>query len=262
MIYLCAAQHNGAFSTIMKLLVCISQTPDTTAKISFDADGTAFNAAGVQFIMNPYDEWYALVRACELKETLGGTVTVLNVGPASNESTIRKALAIGADDAVRINAEPKSAAFTAKQIADYARDKNFDIIFLGKETIDFNGSEVGAMVAEHLDLPYISYATKLDLNGSVATLDRDIEGGVETLEVDLPFVVSAAKGMAEQRIPNMRGIMTSRTKPLQEVAPTAYDETVNAVRFTLPPAKTGVKWVQPEDMDELVRLLHEESKVI
>jgi electron transfer flavoprotein beta subunit len=246
----------------MKFLVCISQTPDTTAKISFSADGTAFNEAGVQFIMNPYDEWYALVRACELSEAMGGKVTVINVGPASNETTIRKALAIGADEAVRINAEPKSAAFVAKQIAEYARAHHFDVILLGKETIDYNGSEVGAMLAEHLDLPYISYASKLEINGSVAALEREIEGGVEMLEVDMPLVASAAKGMAEQRIPNMRGIMTARTKPLQVVEPVAFEDAVKAVQFTLPPAKAGVKLVDPDNMEELVRLLHEEAKII
>jgi electron transfer flavoprotein beta subunit len=246
----------------MKLLVCISQTPDTTAKISFNADNTEFNNAGVQFIMNPYDEWYALVRACELKETLGGTVTVVNVGPAANETTIRKALAIGADDAVRIDSDPKSAGFVAKQIAEYARNGNFDLIFFGKETIDYNGSEVGAMVAEHLDLPFVSYANKLDMNGNVATLERDIEGGVEVLEVDLPFVLSAAKGMAEQRIPNMRGIMTARTKPLVEVPAVPYEGLEKVSQFTLPPAKAGVKLIDPNEMGELVRLLHEEAKVI
>ncbi len=246
----------------MKFLVCISQTPDTTAKITFNADGTELNAAGVQFIMNPYDEWYALVRACELREALGGTVVAINVGPATNETVIRKALAIGADEAVRIDADPKSAGFVAKQIAEYARSQQFDIIFLGKETIDYNGSEVGAMVAEYLDLPYISYASKLELNGQLATLERDIEGGVEVLEVDLPFVLSAAKGMAEQRIPNMKGIMTARSKPLQVIPAVAYEELVNTVQFTLPPAKAGVKMIAPDQMDELVRLLHEEAKVI
>jgi electron transfer flavoprotein beta subunit len=246
----------------MKLLVCISQTPDTTAKVSFTADGSDFNAAGVQFIMNPYDEWYALVRACELSEATGGKVVALNVGPAANETVIRKALAIGADEAVRIDAEPKSAAFVAKQVAEYARNNAFDIVFFGKETIDYNGSEVGAMVAEYLDLPYISYASKLDVSGNNAILERDIEGGVEVLEVELPIVLSAAKGMAEQRIPNMRGIMTSRTKPLQVIPPVAFEEPVKTLQFTLPPAKSGVKLVDPENMDELVRLLHEEAKVI
>jgi electron transfer flavoprotein beta subunit len=246
----------------MKILVCISQTPDTTAKVAFNADGTEYSSAGVQFIMNPYDEWYALVRACELREALGGAVIALNVGPATNETTIRKALAIGADEAVRIDADPKSTAFTAKQIAEYARAENFDLIFFGKETIDYNGAEVGAMVAEHLDLPYVSFASKLDLNGTVATVERDIEGGVEVLEVDLPLVLSAAKGMSEQRIPNMRGIMMARTKPLHVLPPVATEEPVKAIRFTLPPAKAGVKLIDPEQMDELVRLLHEEAKVI
>jgi electron transfer flavoprotein beta subunit len=246
----------------MKILVCISQTPDTTAKVAFNADGTEYSSAGVQFIMNPYDEWYALVRACELREALGGKVIALNVGPATNETTIRKALAIGADEAVRIDADPKSTAFTAKQIAEYARAENFDLIFFGKETIDYNGAEVGAMVAEHLDLPYVSFASKLDLNGTVATVERDIEGGVEVLEVDLPLVLSAAKGMSEQRIPNMRGIMMARTKPLHVLPPVATEEPVKAIRFTLPPAKAGVKLIDPEQMDELVRLLHEEAKVI
>lgn len=246
----------------MKILVCISQTPDTTAKISFNAEGTEFNSAGVQFIMNPYDEWYALVRACELRESLGGLVVALNVGPASNETTIRKALAIGADEAVRIDADPKSAAFVAKQIAEYAKSEQFDLIFFGKETIDYNGSEVGAMVAEYLDLPYVSNASKLDLNGAAATVERDIEGGVEVLEVQLPLALSAAKGMAEQRIPNMRGIMMARTKPLKVVPPAAMEEPVKTVKFTLPPAKSGVKLVDPENIDELVRLLHEEAKII
>lgn len=250
------------FAIFMKILVCISQTPDTTSKISFSADGRSFNEAGVQFIMNPYDEWYALVRACELRETLGGSVTALNVGPAANETTIRKALAIGADEAVRIDAVPPSSAFVAKQIASYAKDHGFDMILLGKETIDYNGSEVGAMVAEHMDLPYVSYASKLDLNGNTATVEREIEGGVEILEVDLPFVASAAKGMAEQRIPNMRGIMSARTKPLNVVAPVPFEDQVETLKFTLPPAKAGVKLVNPENMDELVRLLHEEAKAI
>ncbi|TNE51945.1 MAG: electron transfer flavoprotein beta subunit/FixA family protein [Bacteroidetes bacterium] len=246
----------------MKFLVCISQTPDTTAKISFNADGTAFNPAGVQFIMNPYDEWYALVRACELKEALGGTVVAINVGPATNETTIRKALAIGADEAVRIDAEPHSSAYVASQIGAYAKAENFDLIFLGKETIDYNGSEVGSMLAEHLDLPFISYASKLELNGNMATVEREIEGGVQVLEVELPAVVSAAKGMAEQRIPNMRGIMMARSKPLKVVQPVESTDHAGVTRFELPPAKAGVKLVDPEQMDELVRLLHEEAKVI
>ncbi|MBP7699246.1 MAG: electron transfer flavoprotein subunit beta/FixA family protein [Saprospiraceae bacterium] len=246
----------------MKILVCISSVPDTTSKVSFDASGKEFNTNGVQFIMNPYDEWYALVRAVELQEALGGTVTAINVGGAANEQIIRKALAIGATDAVRIDAEPKSAYYTAKQIAAYAKDKNFDLIFTGKETIDYNGSEVGAMLSELLDLPYISYANKFDLNGNTATINRDIEGGNEVVEVNIPLVVSAAKGMAEQRIPNMRGIMQARTKALEVIAPFAVSDNVIVEQFDLPPAKTSVKMIDPDNMDELVRLLHTEAKVI
>lgn len=246
----------------MKLLVCVSKTPDTTAKIGFTNDNTEFDSAGVQYIMNPYDEWYALVRALELKEAQGGSVTIINVGPADNDTVIRKGLAIGADDAVRIDADPKSALFVAKQIAEFARSENYDIIFLGKETIDYNGAEVGAMLAEYLDLPFISYANKLDLNGNTATISREIEGGAEELELDLPFVVSAAKGMAEQRIPNMRGIMMAKSKPLKMAPPVAFEDKAVAVSYSLPPQKTSVKLVDPENMEELVRLLHEEAKVI
>lgn len=246
----------------MKILVGISKTPDTTAKISFNNDNKEFNANGVQFIMNPYDEWYALVRALELQETLGGTVTLINVGGVDNEQVIRKGLAIGADDAVRINAEPKSALFTAYQIAEYAKDKGFDLILLGKETIDFNGSEVGAMIAEYLNLPFLSYINSLTLAGNTATIGREIEGGTEIAEVDLPIVASAAKGLAEQRIPNMRGIMMAKSKPLTVVEPKPFSDLTVAMNFELPPAKTSVKMVDPENMDELVRLLHEEAKVI
>jgi electron transfer flavoprotein beta subunit len=247
----------------MKILVCVSKTPDTTAKISFSSDGTKFNDAGISFIMNPYDEWYALVRACELVEKNGGTVTLINVGGADNDQTIRKGLAIGATDAVRIDSEPKSALFIAKQIAEHAKSQNYDLIICGKESIDYNGSEVGAMVAEFLDLPFISYASKLDMaSGSTATVERDIEGGVETIEVSGPFVLSAAKGMAEQRIPNMMGIMKAKSKPFTVVPAVAFPDHAVPVSYKLPKEKTGVKLVSPDDMDELVRLLHEEAKVI
>ena len=168
----------------MKLLVCISKAPETTAKIAFTNDNKDFNKDGVQFIMNPYDEWYSLVRALELKEQHGGAVTAINVGPASNDIIIRKALAIGADDAVRVDsAEDVSAFYVASQIADFARNEHFDLIFLGKETIDYNGSQVGGMVAELLDLPYVSFATHMEHDGSTALITRDVEGGEEISEV-------------------------------------------------------------------------------
>ena len=246
----------------MKILVCISKTPETTAKISFSADNTTFNSAGVQYIMNPYDEWYALVRALELKEQAGGTVTIINVGPAENDQTIRKGLAIGADNAVRINADPKSALYVAKQIAAHAQAESYDVVFLGKETIDYNGSEIGGMVAELLNLPFISFATKLDMDGNTATIERDIEGGTEVAQVDAPFALSCAKGMAEQRIPNMRGIMMAKRKPLTVAEPVEAADLAVSVGYDLPPAKSEVKMIDPENMDELVRLLHEEAKIL
>ncbi len=246
----------------MKLLVCVSKTPDTTAKIAFTDGNTKFDSNGVTFIMNPTDEWYALVRAIELKEAAGGSVTVVNVGLAENDQIIRKALAIGADNAVRIDTEAKEAYQVAAEIAAYAKAENFDIVFTGKETIDFNGFCVGGMLAELLDMPYISLATHLDMADSTATISREIEGGEEKLTVDTPFVLSAQKGIAEQRIPNMRGIMMARKKPLT-VAPAAGIEPLTSVAsFDLPPARTDVKLVDADNVNELVRLLHEEAKVI
>ena len=245
----------------MKILVCISKAPDTTSKIAFKENNTRFEENGVQYIINPYDEWYALVRALELTETSGGHVTLISVGGAEYEAIIRKALAIGANDAVRIDAEPLNALFVAKEIAAYAKDKSFDIIMCGKETIDYNGSQVGAMVSELLDLPFISLATKLDVVGNIASLETDIIGGTQQLEVELPAVISCAKGMAEARIPNMRGIMASRTKPLQVVA--ASNSSASAVKsYSLPAEKKGCKMIAPENADQLIELLHNEAKVI
>lgn len=246
----------------MKILVCISKSPDTTSKIAFTDGNTKFDENGVQYIVNPYDEWYALVRALEIKEVGGGQVTIVTVGNATDEAVIRKALAIGADEAVRIDADPKDAYFTAMQISSYAKSNGFDLILTGKETINYNGSQVGGMIAESLDLPFVSLATKLDVNGSTLTLEREIVGGVQVVEVSTPAVVSCAKGMAEQRIPNMRGIMAARTKPLQVVAPVAVDELTSFVSYTMPNAKSAVKMISPDNMDELVNLLHNEAKVI
>ncbi|NML39128.1 electron transfer flavoprotein subunit beta/FixA family protein [Chitinophaga sp. G-6-1-13] len=246
----------------MKILVCISKTPDTTAKIAFTDNNTKFNEAGVQFIINPYDEWYALVRALELKETIGADVHLITVGGADCDAIIRKALALGGDEAFRINADSADSYYIAAQIAAHAKEKQYDIIFTGKETIDYNGSGIGGMVAELLELPYVSIAAKFDLNGTVATINREIEGGEEICEVSLPVVVSCQKGMAEARIPNMRGIMAARTKPLTVVEPVAADTLTSVVSFELPPAKAGVKLINPDNVAELVKLLHEEAKVI
>jgi electron transfer flavoprotein beta subunit len=246
----------------MKILVCISKAPDTTSKIAFTQNGTTFDEQGVQFIVNPYDEWYALVKALEIKETSGADITIITVGSAADEAIMRKALAIGADDAVRIDATPKDAYFVATEIAHYAKSQAFDLVLTGKETIQFNGSQIGGMVAEALDQPFISIASKLEINGQTLRLDREIAGGVETVEVELPVVVSCAKGMAEQRIPNMRGIMAARTKPLQVVAPQSTEGLTSYISYANPPAKSGVKLIDANNMDELVSLLHNEAKVI
>lgn len=246
----------------MNLLVCISKVPDTTSKIAFTDGDTKFDTNGVQFIVNPYDEWYALVRALEIKEAVGGKVTVLNVGTADNDPTIRKALAIGADDAVRIDMDPKDSMSTAKQIAAYAKDKGHDMILCGKETIDYNGSQLGGMLAALLDQPYISYASKMEIDGNTATVERDIQGGKEVIEVQTPFVLSAAKGMAEARIPNMRGIMAARTKPLEVVEAVESTDATSILKFELPAEKGDCKYVDAENAEELLELLRNEAKVI
>ena len=246
----------------MKILVCISKSPDTTSKIAFTDGNKQFDENGVQYIVNPYDEWYALVRGLELKETLGGSLTIITVGNVADEAIIRKALAIGADDAVRIDADPRDAYYTAMQIAHYAKENSFDLVLTGKETINYNGSQVGGMLAEALDLPFVSLATKLAITNNVAHMEREIVGGVQVVEAALPLVVSCAKGMAEQRIPNMRGIMAARTKPLTVIAPVAIDDLTTYVTYGLPAAKSAVKMIDPSNMDELVALLHNEAKVI
>ena len=244
----------------MKILVCISKTPDTTAKIAFTDNNTKFAEAGVQWIINPYDEWYALVRAIELKEAdASHTIHLVTVGGTDAEPIIRKALALGGEEAFRINAEPTESYFVAAQIAEIA--KGYDLILLGKETIDYNGGAVGGMLAELLDAPYVANATNLQIDGTKAIVKREIEGGEETMEVALPLVVSCQKGMAEARIPNMRGIMAARTKPLKVVEPIAAEALTHYTGFQLPPAKAGVKLVSPDNVEELVRMLHEEARV-
>lgn len=247
----------------MKILVCISKTPDTTSKIAFKDNSTKFDDAGVQWIINPYDEWYSLVRAIELKEKDAATIIhLVTVGLVDAEPVIRKALALGGDEAIRVNADSNDSFYVATQIANIAKEGNYDLVFTGKETIDYNSSSIGGMIAEMLNMPYISLAVKFDLNGNTATVTRDIEGGEEVNEVNLPVVVSCQKGVAEQRIPNMRGIMAARTKPLKVVEPIAVEALTSIVNYELPPAKAGVKLVDAENVAELVRLLHEEAKAI
>ena len=247
----------------MKILVCISKTPDTTAKIAFADNNTKFATDGVQWIINPYDEWYALVRAIELKESDASiALHLVSVGGADCEPIIRKALALGGDEAIRVNSENADSYNIASQIAAIAKDGGYDLILTGKETIDYNGSSIGGMVAELLDMPYISHASKLDLADGNAIAVREIEGGEETNKVKLPVVISCMKGMAEQRIPNMKGIMGARSKPLKVTEPVATETLTSIVSYDLPPAKAGVKLVSADNPEELVRLLREEAKVI
>jgi electron transfer flavoprotein beta subunit len=245
----------------MKILVCVSKVPDTTAKIAF-SNPTTYDESGVTFIINPYDEWYALVRALELKESLGGTVVVASVGGADYEPIIRKALAIGADEGVRIDAPELDAFSVASEIVSYAKSESFDLILCGKETIQYNGGVVPGMIAEMLALPYLSGASKLEINGAEVVLEREIATGIEVFKSKLPMVVSAAKGMAEQRIPNMRGIMAARTKPLAVVASANASTQTEVMQFSMPPAKSGCKMINPDDAAQLIQLLHEEAKVI
>ncbi|MFY7899504.1 MAG: electron transfer flavoprotein subunit beta/FixA family protein [Chitinophagaceae bacterium] len=247
----------------MKILVCVSKTPDTTSKVAFKNENTQFDDAGVQWIINPYDEWYALVRAIELKEkNPSTTIHLITVGLADCEPIIRKALALGGDEAIRINADNTDSFYIAAQIAEIAKEGKYDLVFTGKETIDYNGSVIGGIIAEQMDCAYVSLATKFDVEENTATITREIEGGEETVSATLPIVVSCAKGVAEQRIPNMRGIMAARTKPLKVVEPASINALTQIVHFELPPAKAGVKLVAADNVAELVRLLHEEAKAI
>ena len=245
----------------MKILVCISHVPDTTTKISFTADNKSIATSGIQYIINPYDE-IALTRALELTEKSGGTVTVINVGDASTDATLRKALAIGATDAVRIDANPANAAFVATQIADYASKNSFDLILTGRESIDYNGSQVAAMVGELLNIPSVSIVKSLEVADKTVTLEREIEGGKEVISCPTPLVASATEGMAEPRIPNMRGIMSARTKPLQVVAAIATETYQQLAGYDKPAPRTQVKLIDASNVIALVDALHTEAKVI
>ena len=245
----------------MKILVCITHVPDTTSRIAFTNGDTEFDKNGVQYIIGPYDD-YALARAVELKEQSGGSITVLNVGTAETEPTIRKALAIGADEAIRVNAEPTDSFFVAKEIAHVAKDAGYDLILMGRESIDFNGGMVHGMVGELLGLPSVSPVMTLDIEGDTAKMTREIEGGKENIEVKMPFVAGCQEPIAEWKIPNMRGIMSARTKPLNVVEPSVSEQSTKLEKYEMPPAKGDVKMVDADNVAELVNLLKSDAKVI
>ncbi len=248
----------------MKLLVCISHVPDTTSKINFTDGDSKFDTNGVQFVINPYDE-FVLTRAMWFKEKQGATVTVVNVGNATTEPTLRKALAIGADEAIRVNAEATDGYFVAKQLAEVAKNGGYDLILAGRESIDYNGGMVPGMIAGLLNYNFVNACISVDVDGTSATVMREIDGGKETLSTNLPLVIGGQKGVVEEkdlRIPNMRGIMMARKKPLNIVEPISFEATTQSKSFEKPEAKGAVKLIDADNVGQLVDLLHNEAKVI
>ena len=248
----------------MKILVCISHVPDTTSKINFTNGDSEFDTNGVQFVINPNDE-YGLTRAVWFQEQQGATITVVNVGGSETEPTLRKALAIGANDAIRVNANPTDSFFVAKQLAEVAKNGSYDIIIAGKESLDYNGGMVPGMIAGILGYNFLNSCTDITVDGSNVKAIREIDGGRETVSTSLPIIIGGQKGLVEEkdlRIPNMRGIMTARTKALTVVE--AVDVAINtkAVKFEKPAPKSAVTLVSADNLDELINLLHNEAKVI
>jgi electron transfer flavoprotein beta subunit len=248
----------------MKILVCISHVPDTTSKINFTNGDSEFDTTGVQFVINPNDE-FGLTRAIWLKEQQGATVTVINVGGPDAEATLRKALAIGADEAIRINAAPTDGLFVAKQLANIVKEGGYDLVIAGKESLDYNGGMVPGMLAGILGYNFVNACVGIDLNGTEAKVTREIDGGKEIILAGLPLIVGGQKGIVEEkdlRIPNMRGIMMARSKVLTIVEPTGDTAATQSIKFEKPAAKTAVKLVNADNLDDLINLLHNEAKVI
>lgn len=248
----------------MKILVCISHVPDTTSKINFINNDSEFDTNGVQFVINPNDE-FGLTRAIWFQEQQGATVTVVNVGGPETEPTLRKALAIGANEAIRINASPTDGFFVAKQLAEIIKNGGYDLIIAGKESLDYNGGMVPGMVAGLLGYNFINSCVSLTVEGTSATAAREIDGGKETVASTLPLIIGGQKGLVEEkdlRIPNMRGIMTARTKVLTVLEPVSATSETKATNFEKPAPKSTVKLISADNLDELINLLHNEAKVI
>lgn len=248
----------------MKILVCISHVPDTTSKINFTNNDSEFDTNGVQFVINPNDE-FGLTRAIWFQEQQGAMVTVVNVGGTDTEPTLRKALAIGANDAIRVNAQPTDGFAVAQQLAEVVKEGGYDLIICGKESLDYNGGMVPGMMAALLNYNYVNSCIDLKIDGNQATAVREIDGGKETVSCALPLIVGGQKGLVEEkdlRIPNMRGIMTARTKPLTVKEIAGAKNTSQAVKFEKPAPKSAVKLISADNLDELIHLLHTEAKVI
>lgn len=248
----------------MKILVCISCVPDTTSKINFTNDDTEFDTNGVQFVINPNDE-FGLTRAMWFKEKNNASVDVISVGNQNIESVLRKSLAIGADKAFRINKNPIDSFEVAKYISNYIKENSYDLIIAGRESIDYNGGMVPGMISEILDINFITNCVKLEINSDKAIAEREIEGGKEVLSCELPLIIGGQKGLVEEsdlKIPNMRGIMQARQKPLEIIEPSDFELKTSTIKFYKPEEKKEIKMVDSEDLDKLIDLLHNEAKVL
>jgi electron transfer flavoprotein beta subunit len=248
----------------MKILVCISNVPDTTSKINFTADNTQFDTTGVQFVINPNDE-FGLTRAMWFKEKQGATVHVATVGGQQTEPTIRKALAIGADEAIRVDSEPTDGFFVAQQLAEVIKKGEYDLIIAGRESIDYNGGMVPGIIAALLDINFVNTCIGLEIEGSNATAIREIDGGKEKIATTLPLIIGGQKGLVQEsdlKIPNMRGIMMARQKKLNIVEPVNATKATQDTKFDKPAPKGPIKMIDPNNLDELIDLLHNEAKVI
>jgi len=248
----------------MKILVCISHVPDTTSKINFTDNDTKFDTNGVQFVINPNDE-FGLTRAMWFKEKQGANVTVVNVGGAETEPTLRKALAIGADTAIRINTPATDSFSVAKQLANVVKEGSYDLVIAGRESIDYNGGMVPGMIAGLTNANFVNNCIGLEIDGTTAKAVREIDGGKETISASLPLIIAGQKGLVEEsdlKIPNMRGIMMARKKPLTVNEPIDTNAETASVSFEKPAPKGAVTLVSPDNIDELISLLHNEAKVI
>jgi len=248
----------------MNILVCISHVPDTTSKINFSDNDTKFDTNGVQFVINPYDE-FALTRAIWFKEKQGAKITVVNVGEANTEPTLRKALAIGADEAIRVNTVPTDGFSVAKELAEVVKNGSYDLVIAGKESSDYNGQMVPGMLAAFTGYNFVNGCIGLEVEGDSVTVSREVDGGSETLSTNLPLIVAGQKGLVNEtdlRIPNMRGIMMARKKPLQVIESTNTISATVSRSFEKPEAKGAIKLVDAANLDELIDLLHNEAKVI
>ena len=249
----------------MKILVCISNVPDTTTKIRFAEGNKSIDTTGIQWVINPWDE-LSLTRALELKDDATSgikSVTVIHVGPATAETTIRKALAIGADDAIRVNAVSSDAWFVAAQIAEVVKKEQFDIVMCGIESSDYNGSAVGGMVSEFLGIPSVSAVSAIKFENGQPIMVREIDGGKEVVSVPAPFVAIVQKGIAkEPRIAAMRGIMMARSKPVKLVEPVQISPLTEIVEFEKPTPRAACKFIDAENPAQLLDLLQNEAKVI